>query len=61
MSTTIKPREKAGISSRRNTDNKLLFSEPEDRALADISDFQGVGGKQGRGHADRQIREATIP
>lgn len=25
-----------------------FFSEPEDRALADISDFQGVGGKQGK-------------
>jgi uncharacterized membrane protein len=24
-----------------------FFSEPEDRALADISDFQGVGGKHG--------------
>lgn len=23
-----------------------FFAEPEDRALADISDFQGVGGKQ---------------
>jgi uncharacterized membrane protein len=25
-----------------------FFSEPEDRALAEVSDFQGVGGKQGR-------------
>jgi uncharacterized membrane protein len=24
------------------------FPEPEDRSLADVSDFQGVGGKQGR-------------
>jgi hypothetical protein len=24
-----------------------FFSEPDDRALADISDFQGVGGKKG--------------
>jgi uncharacterized membrane protein len=24
-----------------------FFSEPEDRALADVSDFQGVGGKHG--------------
>ena len=23
-----------------------FFSEPEDRALAEVSDFQGVGGKQ---------------
>jgi uncharacterized membrane protein len=27
------------------------FTEPADRALADVSDFQGVGGKQGRGQA----------
>ena len=25
-----------------------FFAEPEDRALAGVSDFQGVGGKQGR-------------
>jgi uncharacterized membrane protein len=25
-----------------------FFTEPEDRALAEVSDFQGVGGKQGR-------------
>ena len=24
-----------------------FFAEPEDRALADVSDFQGVGGKHG--------------
>jgi hypothetical protein len=24
-----------------------FFLEPEDRALADVSDFQGVGGKYG--------------
>jgi hypothetical protein len=24
-----------------------FFSEPEDRALAEVSDFQGVGGKHG--------------
>jgi uncharacterized membrane protein len=27
--------------------SERFFSEPEDRALADISDFQGVGGKPG--------------
>jgi uncharacterized membrane protein len=31
-----------------------FFTEPEDRALADVSDSQGVGGKQGRGQIDRQ-------
>ena len=25
-----------------------FFTEPEDRALAHVSDFQGVGGKPGR-------------
>jgi uncharacterized membrane protein len=30
-----------------------LFSEPEDRALADISDMQGVGGKRSRGDLSR--------
>jgi uncharacterized membrane protein len=38
-----------------------LFPEPEDRALADVSDFQGVGGRQGRRPADRQAKEATPP
>ena len=25
--------------------SERLFAEPEDRALAEVSDFQGVGGK----------------
>jgi uncharacterized membrane protein len=37
------------------------FTEPEDRALADVSDFQGVGGKHGRGESDRQVKEAAPP
>jgi hypothetical protein len=32
------------------------FTEPEDRALADISDFQGVGGKQGGKQFDARSR-----
>jgi uncharacterized membrane protein len=32
-----------------------LFPEPEDRALAKGSDFQGVGGKQDRSQGDRQV------
>jgi uncharacterized membrane protein len=36
-----------------------FFTEPEDRALADVSDFQGVGGKHGRSPADRQVKGAT--
>jgi uncharacterized membrane protein len=36
-----------------------FFLEPEDRALADVSDLQGVGGKHGRSRADGQARETT--
>jgi hypothetical protein len=35
------------------------FPEPEDRALADISDLQGVGGKHGKGSPGRQVDRAT--
>jgi hypothetical protein len=31
-----------------------FFAEPEDRALAEVSDLQGVGGSQGHAKADRQ-------
>jgi hypothetical protein len=34
------------------------FAEPEDRAMADVSDFQGVGGNQRRSQADRQAQDA---
>lgn len=33
-----------------------FFTEPEDRAMAEVSDSQGVGGKGGRDQADRQVR-----
>jgi uncharacterized membrane protein len=36
-----------------------LFADPEDRALAHISDYQGVGGQQGRSRGDRQVKEST--
>jgi uncharacterized membrane protein len=36
-----------------------FFTDPEDRALADISDFQGVGGKHGRSQLNRQVKEAA--
>jgi uncharacterized membrane protein len=36
-----------------------FFPEPEDKALADVSDFQGVGGKQRRGQSDRRAGEAV--
>jgi uncharacterized membrane protein len=35
-----------------------FFAEPEDRALAAVSDFQGVGGKHGRSQAGRLVKEA---
>jgi uncharacterized membrane protein len=35
-----------------------LFPEPADRALAEVSDFQGVGGKHERPQVDRQANEA---
>jgi uncharacterized membrane protein len=38
-----------------------FFTEPEDRALAEISDSQGVGGKQERTAVDREVQEATRP
>jgi hypothetical protein len=33
--------------------------EPEDRPLADARNSQGAGGKQRRGQAGRQAREAV--
>jgi uncharacterized membrane protein len=36
-----------------------FFTEPEDRALAEVSDFQGVGGKQGDSTEGQQVKEAT--
>jgi uncharacterized membrane protein len=33
-----------------------FFKEPEDLALADVSDLQGVGGKQLRGRVDGQVK-----
>jgi uncharacterized membrane protein len=37
------------------------FPEPEDRALAKISDFQGVGGKHGNDQADPHVQKASRP
>jgi uncharacterized membrane protein len=38
-----------------------FFTEPEDRALAEVSDSQGVGGKRERTSADLQVKEAPFP
>ena len=35
-----------------------MFTEPADRALAEVSDSQGVGGKPGRSQEDQQIKGA---
>jgi uncharacterized membrane protein len=39
--------------------SERFFTEPEDRALADVSDLQGVGGKQRRSQADCQVKGAA--
>ena len=36
------------------------FPDPEDQALADISDVQGVGGKYGQGRPGLQVNQATL-
>jgi uncharacterized membrane protein len=38
-----------------------FFVEPEDRALAEVSDSQGMGGKQVRRQAGRQVKQAPLP
>jgi uncharacterized membrane protein len=38
-----------------------FFTEPEDRALAEVSDFQGVGGKHGPGPWEQQVKEVKRP
>jgi uncharacterized membrane protein len=37
-----------------------FFVEPEDRAMAEVSDFQGVGGKKGRG-PDGKLSNTEVP
>jgi uncharacterized membrane protein len=41
--------------------SERFFTEPEDRALADVSDLQGVGGKQRRSQADYTVKGAAPP
>ena len=38
-----------------------FFPEPEDRALADVSDLQGVGGKHAGGKSLATDLKPTIP
>jgi uncharacterized membrane protein len=37
-----------------------FFPEPEDRALAEVSDSQGVGGAEEPHQLDQQVKEATL-
>jgi uncharacterized membrane protein len=57
------PEERAGLLRQAllHRSAERFFTDPEDQALADVSDPQGVGGRQGRGHADRQVKEVTPP
>jgi uncharacterized membrane protein len=41
--------------------SQRFFTEPEDQALADVSDFQGVGSKHGRKDGSRKAKEAKLP
>jgi hypothetical protein len=36
-----------------------FFTEPEDLALADVSDFQGVGGRHERNQPDGRAQEMS--
>jgi uncharacterized membrane protein len=38
-----------------------FFVEPEDRALAEVSDSQGVGGKPAHGRGNRQVKDPMPP
>jgi uncharacterized membrane protein len=42
---------------RRSTER--FFSDPEDRALADVGDLQGVGGKQANAHLPPGIQDSA--
>jgi uncharacterized membrane protein len=59
------PQERAGLLRQEllllHRSAERFFPEPEDRALANISDFQGVGGTQARSHTDGRVKEASSP
>jgi len=56
------PPERAGLLQEElkllHRSAERFFTEPEDRALADMSDSQGVGGKPGRARTNRQDKES---
>jgi uncharacterized membrane protein len=55
------PQERAGLLRQElallHRSAERFFTDPEDRALAQVSDLQGVGGYQGR----NQVKKATTP
>jgi uncharacterized membrane protein len=59
------PEERAGLLRQElnllHRTGERFFKEPEDRALAEVGDFQGVGGGHVRSPADRQVKGATPP
>jgi hypothetical protein len=63
--TQTLPQERAGLLRQEllllHRSAERFFPEPEDRALANISDFQGVGGTQARSHTDGRVKEASSP
>jgi uncharacterized membrane protein len=59
------PEERAALLRRElerlHRSAERFFTDPEDRALAEVSDSQGVGGKQEARQSDGQVQEATPP
>ncbi len=57
------PRERAALLlpelAMLHRSSERSFPEPEDRALADISDLQGVGGRHGPSPTGPQVNETT--
>jgi len=59
------PEERAGLLRQElqllHRSAEHFFTEPEDRALAEVGDLQGVGGKHGHSQADGRLKETTPP
>ena len=59
------PEERAALLRREldllERSSKRFFMEPEDQALAEVSDLQGVGSNHGRNEAGRKFKEAKRP
>src|SRR5262249_19429292 len=59
------PEDRASLLRRElkllNRSAERFFTEPEDRALANVSDSQGVGGKRERSQPDQKVQEPARP